>query len=152
MSAFSKLLSPEAVLTGLNVSNAKQALEHLSAFAAGQTGLSANTIFEMLQQRERLGSTGVGEGFAIPHCKLKGLERLYGVLALLEKPIDYNALDSEPVDILFLLLAPEDSGPDHLKALARIARVFRQPGFLSKIRTVRDPAALYIMLMEEDKS
>lgn len=150
MPVLSDFLSPESVLTDLNVSNKKQALEHLSAFAAMQTGIDANIILDLLLQRERLGSTGVGEGFAVPHSKVKGLDHMFGAAALLEKPIDYDSLDGEQVDILFLLLAPEDSGADHLKALARIARQFRQPGFLKKIRSAHTPAALYILLTEKD--
>ncbi len=148
MPELSNFLSSEAVLTGLSVSNKKQALEHLSAFAAERTGLASDVIYDMLLQRERLGSTGVGEGFALPHSKIKGLEKLFGAAILLEKPVDYEALDGEPVDVFFLLLAPEDSGADHLKALARIARLFRKPGFLNRIRSARDPAALYILLTE----
>jgi PTS system nitrogen regulatory IIA component len=105
------------VVPGLRVSGKKQALHELSAHAARHTGLDERTVFETLLQRERLGSTGIGEGIAIPHGKLPQLDRLFGLLARLERPIDFEALDEQPVEILFLLLAPEGAGADHLKAL-----------------------------------
>ena len=109
-------------------------------------GLDDRTIFETLLQRERLGSTGIGEGLAIPHGKLPKLDRLFGLVARLEKPIDFEALDGQPVDVLFLLLAPEGAGADHLKALARVARVLREPGILERIRATRDADALYAVM------
>lgn len=150
MAVLSEFLKPDSVETGVSVTNKKNALEHLSTFAAEKTGLNASMIYELLLQRERLGSTGVGEGFAIPHSKVKGLDQLFGAAFLLEKPIDFDALDGEPVDVLFLLLAPEDSGADHLKALARIARLFRAPGFLNKVHSVHDASAFYILLTKEE--
>ena len=97
-------------------------------------------------QRERLGSTGIGNGIAIPHGKLARLERLFGVFARLERPIDFEALDGQPVDLMFLLLAPEGAGADHLKALARIARLLRDPETAQKLRESRDAEALYAVL------
>ena len=126
----------------------KQALQELSALAAKLTGRNERAIFEVLLQRERLGSTGIGEGLAIPHGKLADLDRLFGLAARLEKPIDFDALDGQPVDVIFLLLAPEGAGADHLKALARAARVLRQPGVIDRIRAARDAAALYAVLTE----
>jgi PTS system nitrogen regulatory IIA component len=141
-------LTPEAVAPALRVSGKKQALHELSAHAAPLTGLDERAIFEALLQRERLGSTGIGEGIAIPHGKLPSLNRLFGLIARLEKPIDFEALDDQPVDILFLLLAPEGAGADHLKALARVARVLREPGVVERIRATRDAAALYAIMTE----
>ncbi len=141
-------LSPEAVAPNLRVNSKKQALHEIATRAGRLTGLGERTIFEALLQRERLGSTGIGEGLAIPHGKLPGLTRLFGLVARLEKPIDFEALDGQPVDILFLLLAPEGAGADHLKALARVARVLRDPGTVDRIRAARDAAALYAVLME----
>jgi PTS system nitrogen regulatory IIA component len=97
-------------------------------------------------QRERLGSTGIGSGIAIPHGKLAKLERLFGVFARLERPIDFEALDGQPVDLLFLLLAPEAAGADHLKALARVARLLRDHEIARKLRESRDAEALYAVL------
>jgi PTS system nitrogen regulatory IIA component len=141
-------LSPQAVLAALRVNGKKQALHELASHSARLTGLEERVVFEALLQRERLGSTGIGEGIAIPHGKLPGLDRLFGLAARLEKPIDFDALDGQPVDILFLLLAPEDAGADHLKALSRIARVLRQPGLVDRVRATRDAAALYAVLTD----
>jgi PTS system nitrogen regulatory IIA component len=141
-------LSPEAVAPSLRANGKKQALQELSAHAARLTGIDERTIFEALLQRERLGSTGIGDGIAIPHGKLAGMTKLFGLVARLEKPIDFEALDGQPVDILFLLLAPEGAGADHLKALSRAARVLRQPGAVERIRAARDAAALYAVLTE----
>ena len=141
-------LTPEAVVPALRVSAKKQALQELATHAARLTGLDERAVFEALLQRERLGSTGIGEGLAIPHGKLAGLTRLFGLVARLDKPIDFEALDGQPVDILFLLLAPEGAGADHLKALARIARVLREPGTIERIRATRDADALYAVLTE----
>jgi nitrogen PTS system EIIA component len=140
-------LGPEAVVPALRGSSKKQVLQEVSAQAAKLTGLDARTVFEALLQRERLGSTGIGEGLAIPHSKLPSLDRLFGLVARLEKPIDFEALDGQPVDIVFLLLAPEGAGADHLKALARVARVLREPGVLDRIRATRDANALYAVMM-----
>lgn len=141
-----ELLTPEAVIPGLRVNGKKQALQELSAHAARLTGFGEHEIFETLLQRERLGSTGIGEGIAIPHGKLPRMPRLLGLMARLERPIDFDAIDGQPVDLLFLLLAPEGAGADHLKALARVARVLREPGMLDRIRTARDADALYAVL------
>jgi nitrogen PTS system EIIA component len=139
-------LSPDAVVPALRANSKKQVLQELSAHAAKLTGLDERTVFEALLQRERLGSTGIGEGLAIPHGKLPNLDRLFGLVARLDKPIDFEALDAQPVDILFLLLAPEGAGADHLKALARVARVLREPGIMERIRATRDAAALYAVM------
>ena len=141
-------LTPQAVLPALKVSGKKQALHEIASHSARLIGLDERPIFEALLQRERLGSTGIGEGIAIPHGKLPGVERLFGLVARLDKPIDFEALDAQPVDILFLLLAPENAGADHLKALARIARVLRQPGLVERVRATRDAAALYAVLTD----
>lgn len=143
-----ELLSPEAVAPCLRVQGKKQALQEIAGQAAKLTGIDAHEIFETLLQRERLGSTGVGEGIAIPHGKLPNLDRLFGFVARLERPIDFDAIDGLPVDVLFLLLAPEGAGADHLKALARVARVLRQPGVLDRVRAAHDADAIYAVLTE----
>jgi len=145
-------LDPRAVLPALRVSGKKQALQELASQAALLTGLTDDAIYEALLQRERLGSTGIGEGIAIPHGKLPGLTRIFGLVARLEKPIDFEALDSQPVDVLFLLLAPEGAGADHLKALARVARVLREPGLIERVRATRDATALYAIMTELPKA
>jgi len=145
-------LDPQAVLPALRVSGKKQALQELASQAARFTGLAGSAIYEALLQRERLGSTGIGEGIAIPHGKLPGLTRIFGLMARLDKPVDFEALDGQPVDVLFLLLAPEGAGADHLKALARVARVLREPGLIERVRATRDAAALYAIMTELPKA
>lgn len=148
----SDLLVIDAILPRLKTANKKQALQEMAAKAAALTGRDERDIFETLMQREKLGSTGVGHGVAIPHGKLAGLERLVGVFALLDKPIDFDSLDGEPVDVVFLLLAPESAGADHLKALARIARVLRDDETAAKLRAADDAAAMYTLLTENVRS
>ena len=143
-----EFLTPEAVVPAMRVPGKKQALHELAAHAARLTGLDERAVFDTLLRRERLGSTGIGEGIAIPHGKLAGLADLFGLAARLDKPIDFEALDGQPVDILFLLLAPEGAGADHLKALARVARALREPGMLDRIRRTRDADALYAVLTQ----
>jgi len=145
-------LDPQAVLPSLRVSGKKQALQELAAHSARLTGLPDGAIYEALLQRERLGSTGIGEGIAIPHGKLPGLTRIFGLIARLDKPVDFEALDAQPVDVLFLLLAPEGAGADHLKALARVARVLREPGLIERVRATRDATALYAIMTELPKA
>jgi PTS system nitrogen regulatory IIA component len=135
-----------AVIPALKVSSKKQALQDLSARAAELTGQNERTIFDTLMQREKLGSTGVGAGIAIPHGKLPKLAKLFGLFARLDRPIDFEALDGQPVDLIFLLLAPEHAGADHLKALARVARLLRDPDVARKLRESRDAEALFAVL------
>jgi len=142
------LLSVEGVVPALKVASKKQAIQELSERAAALTGLPEREIFDTLLQRERLGSTGVGHGVAIPHGKLVRLERLFGLFARLDQPINFEALDEEPVDLVFVLLAPESAGADHLKALARIARVLRDPATAAKLRATSDASALYALLTQ----
>ncbi|MCC6949275.1 MAG: PTS IIA-like nitrogen regulatory protein PtsN [Bradyrhizobiaceae bacterium] len=140
------LLGAQTILPALKVKNKKQALQELAARAAEHCGVPEREIFETLLQRERLGSTGVGHGVAIPHGKLAKLDRLFGLFARLEKPVDFEALDGEPVDLIFLLLAPEGAGADHLKALARIARLLRDEKMAEKLRNAHDADALRALL------
>src|SRR3981189_1808326 len=140
------LVAPEAILPALKVNSKKQALQELSARAASLTGQNERAIFEVLLQREKLGTTAVGYGVAIPHGKLPKLEKLFGVFARLDRPIDFEALDGQPVDLVFLLLAPEGAGADHLKALAKVARLLRDPEMARKLRESRDAEALYAVL------
>ena len=140
------LIAPTAIIPALKVNGKKQAIQELAARAAELTGQSERAILEILLQREKLGSTGVGNGVAIPHGKLTKLGRLFGLFARLERPIDFEALDSQPVDLIFLLLAPEAAGADHLKALARVARLLRDPEITRKLRESHDANALYAVL------
>jgi len=141
------LVAPNAVVPALKANNKKKAIQELAARAAKMSGMSERAILEVLMQREKLGSTGVGNGVAIPHGKLPKLDRLFGMFVRLEKPIDFDSLDGQQVDLIFLLLAPEAAGADHLKALARVARVLRDPDVARKLRDSRDADALYAVLM-----
>ena len=141
-----ELLTPDSVIPRLRATSKKQALQELSKRAAEVSGLSERQIFDVLLERERLGTTGVGNGIAIPHGKLPGLSRLYGLLARLEHPVDFDSIDEQPVDLIFLLLAPEGAGADHLKALARIARLLRDQDVAKKLRASRDAQAIYSVL------
>jgi nitrogen PTS system EIIA component len=140
------LLTPDAVIASLRVNGKKQALQELSDRAAVVSGLPAREIFDSILQRERLGPTGVGDGVAIPHGKLAKCRRIFGVFARLERPIDFEALDGLPVDLIFLLIAPESAGADHLKALATIARKLRNANFAAQLRATRDASAIYSMM------
>jgi len=143
-----ELLDTESVVAKLPATSKKQALQELAKRAAQITGLNERSIFDVLLERERLGTTGIGNGIAIPHVKLSELDRLYGLFARLEKPIDFEAIDSQPVDLIFLLLAPEGAGADHLKALARVSRLLRDRTICDKLRGSDEADALYSLLTE----
>jgi PTS system nitrogen regulatory IIA component len=136
-------VSPEAIFANVRANNKKQLLQELSQRAAKLSGLDEREIFDALLHRERLGSTGIGEGVAIPHGKLAKVKTIFGIFARLERPIDFESLDGAPVDLVFLLIAPEASGADHLKALACVARVLRDPTLVSAVRATRDADALF---------
>ncbi|MFZ5692599.1 MAG: PTS IIA-like nitrogen regulatory protein PtsN [Pseudomonadota bacterium] len=144
--ALNDIVALNAIIPALKVNGKKQAIQEIAARAAELSGLSERTIFESLLQREKLGSTGIGHGIAIPHGKLPKLDRLFGLFARLERPIDFESLDGQPVDLIFLLLAPEGAGADHLKALARVARLLRDPDIANKLRESRDADAIYAVL------
>lgn len=144
----SDLLAAESVIADFRVTSKKQALQELSRHAAAITGQDERAIFDILLEREQLGTTGVGDGLAIPHGRLQGLEKIHGFFARLEKPIDFDSIDDQPVDLIFLLLAPEGAGADHLKALARISRLLRGPSFCEKLRGANNRDALYALLSQ----
>lgn len=146
------LLKPEYVVARLRATSKKQALQELSRRAAEITGQPEKALFNVLMKRERLGTTGVGNGIAIPHGKLATLERLYGMFARLDHPIDYEAIDDRPVDLMFLLLAPSSAGADHLKALARVSRLLRDKTACEKLRGTDDPEALYALIVDSTAS
>jgi PTS system nitrogen regulatory IIA component len=148
----SDLLKPEHVIARLRATSKKQALQELARRAAELTGQPERAIFSTLMKRERLGTTGVGNGIAIPHGKLDNLERMFGIFARLEHPIDFEAIDDRPVDLIFLLLAPEAAGADHLKALARVSRLLRDRRACEKLRGTDDAEALYALLIDTTTS
>lgn len=144
----SDLIEVSAIMPALKANSKKQLLQLLAEKAAAVTELPERVVFDTILQRERLGSTGVGNGIAIPHGKLNGVKKIVGVFARLETPVDFEALDDQPVDLVFLLLAPEGAGADHLKALSRIARVLRDSETVAKVRGTRDANAIYALLSE----
>ena len=146
------LLRPEQVIPRLRATSKKQALQDLARRAAQTAGQNERAIFDVLMERERLGTTGVGNGIAIPHGKLPNLERLHGLFARLDHPIDFDAIDERPVDLIFLLLAPESAGADHLKALARVSRLLRDKAACEKLRGTDDQEALYALLVDSANS
>lgn len=146
------LITPQAILPNLKAGSKKQALQDMARRAAELTGQHERAIFDVLLERERLGTTGVGHGIAIPHGKLPSLERVWGVFARLERPIDYDAIDEQPVDLIFLLLAPEQAGADHLKALARVSRLLRDQSMCEKLRGSDSADAIYALLTQQEAS
>ena len=148
----SDLIDAKAIMPSLRANSKKQLLQHLSEKAAEMTGLPEREVFDTILQRERLGSTGVGNGIAIPHGKLAGVRKITGLFARLEQPVEFESLDDQPVDLVFLLLAPEGAGADHLKALSRIARVLRDSDTVAKIRATPDAAAIHSFLSETPAS
>jgi PTS system nitrogen regulatory IIA component len=146
------IISADAILPVLRAGTKKSALQEMSERASTVSGLPAREIFDSVLQRERLGSTGVGNGIAIPHGKLMSCHKIFGVFARLERPIEFEALDGAPVELAFLLVAPEAAGADHLKALARIARVLRDPRIVAKLRATRDASAIFGVLNQMQTS
>jgi nitrogen PTS system EIIA component len=144
----SDLIKPDHVIAKLRATSKKQALQDLAKRAAEITGQPERALFSTLMKRERLGTTGVGNGIAIPHGKLATLDKLYGLFARLDQPIDFDAIDDRPVDLIFLLLAPESAGADHLKALARVSRLLRDKPTCEKLRGTDDAEALYALLVD----
>jgi nitrogen PTS system EIIA component len=142
------LLSPEGVVAGLKAKNKKQLLEELSSRAAPLARASERRIVEVITERERLGTTGVGQGIAIPHGRIADLAKIVGVFAQLESPVEYEAVDNQPVDLVFMLLAPEGAGADHLKALARVSRLLRNQAACEKLRSAKSADVLYAVLTE----
>ncbi len=142
------LIGPGSVVTNLCVTSKKQALRELARRAAKLTAQPERAIFEVLIERERLGTTGVGNGIAIPHGKLPDLDQLYALFAQLETPIDFDTIDEQPVDLICVLLAPETTGADHLKALARVSRLLRDRAICEKLRGTDSAEAIHALLIE----
>jgi PTS system nitrogen regulatory IIA component len=147
MSDLSDILSDKAIDADLVAANKKGLFQQLAAAAARLTGLPAKTIAASLNAREKIGSTGFGGGCAIPHGKIEGLPAVFGYFARLETAVDFQSIDTLPVDLVFLLLSPPDAGADHLKALARVSRLFRDPQILAKLRGARSKDALFALLV-----
>ena len=146
MSDLSDILSDKAIDADLVAANKKALFQQLASASAKLTGLPAKAIAASLNAREKIGSTGFGGGAAIPHGKLEGLNAVFGYFARLETPVDFQSIDNMPVDLVFCLLSPPDAGADHLKALARISRAFRDAQIVAKLRGARSRDAIYALL------
>lgn len=144
----STLLSPGAVRVVGQMTSKKRLFQELGEMVAATYGLSSAAAIDGLQERESLGPTGVGHGIALPHARLEDLDRIVGVFIRLEKPLDYDSVDRQPVDLIFGLFAPKDSGVDHLKALALVSRTMRDQAVVAKLRANNDPAKLHAILTE----
>lgn len=149
---FSTLLTPQAVKVISDVSSKKRLMQVIADVAAEQVGIPSARIFEALQERESLGPTGVGNGIALPHARLAKMTGVKGVFLRLERPIAFDAADRQPVDLVFTLLAPTESGVDHLKALALVSRTLRDQALCEKLRANNDPLALYALLTESERT
>ena len=146
MSTLGELLLPNAVVARARWQGRKQVLTEMSGLMARALGLDPREVYEAVQERERLGSTGVGEGVAIPHARIETLTRPVGGFARLLEPADFEAIDERPADLIFMLLAPTDAGADHLRALARAARVFRQERIRAALRQAQTEEAVLAIL------
>ena len=145
------IITTDSVIPRLKASSKKQVLQELARKASEISGLEEREVFDVLLERERLGTTGVGGGIAIPHGKLAALDRLRGVFARADRAIDFDSIDGRPVDLIFLLLAPEGAGADHLKALARISRLLRDQTVCEKLRGTDNAEALFAILTESEE-
>jgi len=152
MTTLADLLSPETVFPRARWQGRRQVLSEMSGAVAAAHGLDARVVHEALQERERLGSTGVGEGVAIPHARVAGLHRAIGGFARLVEPADFDAIDERPCDLVFMLLAPVDGGAEHLKALARVSRLFRQEQVRSALRKAQTEDAVLKILCPDETS
>jgi nitrogen PTS system EIIA component len=141
-----EFLGPDRMILGLRSASKRQLFQELASVAATATGLDQAAILGALAQREKLGTTGIGDGIAIPHARVRDLKSLVGVFARMATPVDYDALDDAPVDLVFLLLAPDDAGTVQLKALARIARLLRDPEICARLRTEQDTGRVHELL------
>lgn len=146
------LISPDSVAPSLRASSKKQLLQELANRVAEAERLEARAVFEALMERERLGATAMGRGVAVPHARMDGVEAVRGFFARLDRGVEFDAPDGAPVDLVFLLLAPEDAGADHLRALAKVSRILRDEGRCAKLRSTADASALFAILTEDTAS
>ena len=145
----SNILHSSAVRAGVKVASKKRLLQELAEMASDLSpAIDATRCLQALQEREALGPTGMGDGIAVPHARLPGLDHVIGYFARLEKPVDFSSVDGRPVDLVFMLLAPEDAGAEHLRALARVSRTLRNPDVCRKLRSTEDAGALHMILTE----
>ena len=149
---FAKLLKPEAVKVLTAASSKKRLLHEIGDLVSGVYGLDTGIVVESLLARENLGPTGVGNGVALPHARIEGLESIVGAFVLLDRPVDFDSVDRQPVDIAFALFAPLNAGVEHLKALALVSRTLREASIRAKLRSNPDPTTIYAILSETQNS
>jgi len=147
-----ELITPQDIVPNLRVATKRQLLQELAKRAAPLAGLDERAVLDTLLERERLGSTGIGAGTAVPHGRLPNLQRMFALFVRLEKPIPFEAVDDQPVDLVFLLLTPDNAGADHLKALARLSRLLRDQATCAKLRGTDRAEALYALLTDRAAS
>lgn len=144
-------LEPSCVRCDFAADTKKDLLQMIAAAMAPYLGIETQTVFQTLQQRERLGTTGLGQGIAIPHARLEGLTKIRGLFVRLKDPVGFEAIDSQPVDLVFALFAPADAGADHLEALAQVSRLLRSPDVVSALRRVSDPRLAHALLIRTEQ-
>jgi len=143
------ILGLDSIICDADVGSKKQLLELLAGLAAKKTGLDERTILDALIERERLGTTGIGRGVALPHTRLSSLRRIFCAFVR-TKPVDFESVDDKPVDLIFLLLVPEEAGADHLKALARLSRLLRNESVATALRQAKDPQTVHRLIEDND--
>ncbi|MEM7179077.1 MAG: PTS sugar transporter subunit IIA [Pseudomonadota bacterium] len=148
----SDLIGPEKIIASHKITGRKHLFQEIAARAQDLHGLKPRAVIEGLLEREKLGSTAMGSGIAIPHARLEGIDRISGFFVRLEKPLDFEAADGLGVDLIFVLLVPEETGTDHLRALAKVSRLLRDQDFCTKLRAGGDPNALYALMTEQETS
>ena len=147
----SEILTSEAILTSIKASSKKRVLQEISVGISNVYGLNQSEVFLALQERESLGPTGMGHGVAIPHARISSLNSIIGLFAKLIKPLDFGSMDSQNVDLIFVLIAPHESGANHLKALAKVSRILRNKSTCEKLRSTLDKSALYSILTTDEE-
>ncbi len=145
----SDIMSEKSVLIDVKVSSKRELLQELASKAAEMTGLDERTIFDTFLERENLGSTGFGGGTALPHGRFGGLDKVYAVFARLSSPLDFDAIDGKPVDLVFALLSPEGNGADHLTALAKMSRILKDEALCTKLRQAGKPVEIYALISQD---
>lgn len=152
MPKLGELLNQDSVIYHANGTDRREVIENLAKQANLAFSIDASLAFEGTMTREALGGTGVGEGVAVPHARIKGIDRTYGIFALLKEPVDFESPDGKPADLVFMLLSPEESGASHLKALAKITRMLRQASVRAALRSARSQSALHALLVDAEES
>lgn len=145
----SEIITQSRVLSLVSVSSKKRLFQEISNSVGLDCDISTETVFTALKNREQLGPTGMGNGIAIPHAKIEGIKEIKGMFIKLEKPIDFDSMDGKKVDLVFAILAPINSGVDHLKALAKVSRLLRDENICSKLRSTEDKIALFSILIQD---